>query len=264
MCLQRWLACIAVFAISLSVGTPAHAQKDVSFNTTDDVTIHGSLYGEGAKGVLLIHDEKRSQKDWDYFAKKLEGLGFLVLAIDLRGHGQSTLEAGLVTEDYPKMVQDVQAAKKYLIDNGATRVALIGARFGANLALATAAEDENVTQLILLSPGLTIRGVKLGSFIDSYGKRSLLLVYGEDDTYGAKTASFVQGRSTGEVHIEGLENAGKGVTMLNRDPDLEGILVSYLSGSFKLVMGDGSERKTVGNTGDASDIETTGKKFGED
>ena len=59
------------------------------------------------------------------------------------------------------------------------------------------------------------------------------------------------------------DGAGHGTKMLNREPSLESLLISWLNGSYRL------DAEGVGagggiQAGDQSTIETEGKKLGED
>lgn len=83
---------------------------------------------------------------WVYrrLATELAASGMLALRFDYRGTGDSSGEAGHVSD----LVQDVAAAIRFVRDCGAPRVALVGLRVGATLA-ASAAEIEPVDSLVL-------------------------------------------------------------------------------------------------------------------
>ena len=72
-------------------------------------------------------------------ATRLAAEGFGVLALDLRGHGESV---GAIGPDFAPMVQDVRAARRFLATRAdviQSRVGIVGASLGANLAAIEAA-----------------------------------------------------------------------------------------------------------------------------
>lgn len=250
----------ALIAATLSLGTQAFA-GDVSLQTADGATIAATELGSGEKGVLFVHHDGRSRTDWQSFAEKLSGQGFLVLTIDLRGHGDT---GGEKPEDNNALVADVNAGVAHLKAKGATKITVVGAKMGANLALNAATDNADITNIVLLSPGLNVKGVKSASAMEAYGERPALIVASEDSSYDNKSALLLEGKGKGECHYEQLNGAGSGARMLNRDPDLENLVLSWLNGTFFLTRGGGAngEQKDL-NTGDTTNMETTGTKFGE-
>ena len=89
-----------------------------------------------SKGVLLIHMEKGSAKDWFYLTKRLNLAGINSLAINLRGHGDSPVQkTKLEKADYEAMKKEVQAGVNWLAKKGFDEIIVVGAVLGANLAL---------------------------------------------------------------------------------------------------------------------------------
>lgn len=259
--IRRFLTIGAALAL-LAISGPAVA-AELSLTAADGTKIHATDYGKGPNGIVLVHDKGRSGSDWTYFAEKLASQDFHVVTLDLRGHGTSKPPETLLDADYLKMTQDVAAAAAWLRSKGATKVSLVGANLGANLALNVAAEDPAITTVVLLSPGLNLSGITLGAAMEKYGKRSILMVASTDDQYATRSVNFLDEKAVGtEKHVEILEGAGSGVKMLNRAPTLEGILISWLNGSFFLKAGAAAPPPNL-NVGDTSAVQTTGTKFGE-
>ena len=253
----------ALLALLLPVQTLA---ADISLTTSDGVKITATTYGEGEKGVVLIHEEDRSKTDWSYLGEKLAGRGFFVIAPDLRGHGASLPPDVLTDTDYPKMQSDVDVCVKYLRTEGATNVAMVGSKLGGSLALFSAAADPEVGMVIVLSPQMSVKGIKAASALTSgYGDRPLFLVHSARDAYSTKSVNFFTTRMEGEPIIETLEASGSGIKMLNREADLEIQLFSWLNGSFDALDKaiEGKDESLKAQAVDSLDIETTGTKFGE-
>ncbi|MEK7477743.1 MAG: alpha/beta fold hydrolase [Patescibacteria group bacterium] len=132
---------------------PTPTVEKVSFITADGVTIVGNYYNStSTKAVLLLHQNGMDKSSWGDFPLVLQARGFAVLAIDLRGYGESTqISASSSTatgspgtldyrnftnKDYfPAMMGDITAARKFLQSKGKTEQDIVGASIGANLAI---------------------------------------------------------------------------------------------------------------------------------
>ncbi len=242
--------------------------EDVTLKTSDGVKIH-AVYKpgkQGASGVVLVHMLKRSGKDWRFFADKLNTSGMHTIAVDLRLHGGNISDGekpDIPDEAYGKMRHDVEAAVQFLRDKGCTEISIVGASIGANLALVVAADDPDISNVVLLSPGLDYKGVSLAEPIKSYGERPVLIVVSKEDQYAAKSSLLLDSEARGYHVLEIYDGAGHGTKMLNREPALESLLISWLNGSYRLES-DGVGSGAGIQAGDASVIETEGKKIGED
>ena len=182
---------------------------------------------------------------------------------DLRGHGANVkgTPPELTQDDYKAMTQEVRSGAAYLKKLGAEKVVCIGAALGANLCLRAAASDPEIHSVVMLSPGMNIKGVTTVDALARYTDRPLLLVASEEDKISARTAAVLEERAKTVVHYELLSQAGRGTKMLNRDGSLEGLVVSWVLGSFDLQAGDGTLPK--GALSNPGEVETTGTVFGE-
>ncbi len=238
-------------------GSPAWAGVE-SLTTADGLELAAQSWGAGERAVLLLHEADRDRGTWGTFSEKLVGAGFQVLALDLRGHGDS--DPGPLTDaDYPKMVADVDAGVAWLKSKGAAEVMVVGAALGANLALNAASDNTDITHLVLLSPALNAKGVKVSSAIASYGDRPMLLVASDTDVLSTKAANFLASRATGNTQLQ-LYSAAGGSRMLNAVPDLEPMVVGWLNGSYAQGDGHKGARANV-KTGDVGDVEVRGTRL---
>lgn len=256
---------LALFA--LLVGGDAWA-ADVTLTTSDGVKIHAT-YNEvkGAKGgVVLTHMLKKGSSDWRYLADKINAAGLSTIAVDLRKQGANVPEGTTVEiadTEYPLMVNDVKAAVAFLKTKGLKEVALVGASIGANLSLAVAAADPTIKNVILLSPGMDYKGVAVTEPIAAYGARPLLVVVSKDDPYSAKTGLFLDSQAKGPHVLKIYDTAGHGTVMLNKAPDLESLIVSWLLGSYAISDSSGARTEEAIQTGPSGTVTTTGKRMGE-
>ena len=223
---------LAVMLTRIEAG--AGAEQRVSIRTEDGVTLAATWYEPSSRpgpAVILVHMLNRSRKEWDAVAQRLASEGIGALAFDLRGHGESTAgpppAAG--QSEYASMVQDVRAVRRYLAqrsDVQQSRVGVIGASIGANLAALEASGDGTIASLALLSPSVDYRGLRMTEAVRKI-KRPMLLVAGDDDPYASRSARELQKEGSGVREILILKQAGHGTMMLSRDPSLTGALVDW-------------------------------------
>ena len=138
--------------LALACAASAAASQKVEFKTSDGWTLR-ALYRAPRPGravMVLAHGVASSRGEWDRFAERLSAEGLGSLALDLRGHGESTkgpdgerdLKDFDATGEWIKAVADLRAAAAWLEARGvkASRIAFGGASIGANLASSAAAD----------------------------------------------------------------------------------------------------------------------------
>ena len=214
--------------------------EKVSFNTEDGVTIAADYYaGEGnGSSALLLHMMPATKESWVGFAEVLLAQGFThVLAIDLRGHGESTDREGehidyklFEDADHQAKIKDVEAAVAWLEERGARkdRLAVVGASIGANLAIVYGAEHNEIPAVAALSPGFDYRGVTTPDRVEMFADgQGLFLAASEDDTLSFETNRKLADIKTDSV-LKEYKEAGHGTTMFELEPDLLGELVVWL------------------------------------
>ena len=129
--------------------------SEVSFKTEDDVQIKGRLFGEGQTGVVLAHMYPADQTSWWEFAQVLADQGYVALAFDFRGYGDSGGRKEIIRID-----RDVEAAIEFLQDQGASTIFLIGASMGGTASLKVAA-SQSVAGVVSLSAPVKFLGVSV-------------------------------------------------------------------------------------------------------
>ena len=250
--------------LALLTLTAAMAAQDLTLKVDDGTQIHALAepVAGSEKGVVLVHMQGRHAGDWSYFGEKLARSKMQVVMPDLRGHGKNVPEgqtAPLAEADYLAMEGDVRAAVAWLRAQGVKQVSCVGAALGANLCAKVAADDPQVVNLALLSPGLNYKGVRIADAVSRYGDRPLLMVASQDDSYAYTTVIKLEERAK-DAEVKLFEKAGNGTKMLSREPELEGMLQSWLIGSYQLASG-GVVRPRPAATNDARDVQATGEKL---
>ena len=123
--------------------------------TAENVTIVGNYWkGTNGKAAILLHMMPATKESFTPFAEKLHEKGWSVLAIDLRGHGESTkkIHGELSTpmnyqefsdEEHQSSMHDVEGARDWLEAQGIAteNIVIGGASIGANLAINYMAKD---------------------------------------------------------------------------------------------------------------------------
>ena len=96
----------------------------------DDLRLHVVSSGEGSP-LLLLHGFTGSSSTWDYFRSKLDSR-LRVIAIDLPGHGQSSIPASPARYSLDRLSADLE---KVLDDLEIERAAVFGYSMGGRAAL---------------------------------------------------------------------------------------------------------------------------------
>ena len=131
----------------------AIAQREISFPTSDGGLIYGDLYGRGQRAGVLAHGGRLDRHSWSKQGEALAKAGFVALAIDFRGEGQSRGALGHPSREEDRRF-DVLGAIHYLRLAGATSVSVVGASMGGDYAAEAAeAEPQAMDRLVLLASG---------------------------------------------------------------------------------------------------------------
>jgi pimeloyl-ACP methyl ester carboxylesterase len=130
-------------------GSAAKGFRRVQFITSDGARLTGAVRGSGRVGIVFAHQTDGTLCDWLPYAKTL-AVNRIVLAIDFRGNGQSSLPKDVSASG--RFDIDVAAAVDELRSRGAKRIVLIGASLGGTSVLAaTRILEPQVNGLVSLS-----------------------------------------------------------------------------------------------------------------
>lgn len=171
---MRTLAAVITILLLSEV---AIAQRTISFPTEDGGVIFADIYGDGDRAVVLAHGGRFNKESWSKQALVLQANGFKVLALDFRGYGKSRGPGDSDPMDAPLHL-DILAAVRYLHNNGAKTVSVIGGSMGGGAAgdAAIASHAGEIDRLVLL-------GAAPGGPADKL-KSPILYIVARDDTSG--------------------------------------------------------------------------------
>ena len=206
------------------------------FVTKDGLTIAGDYYqGTSKSGVLLLHMMPADRTSWRVFAAKLQGIGFHALAIDLRGHGESTGGPTGYQQfsdaQHQQSLFDIESAVEFLHAHGVEKIHIGGASIGANLALQYAAEHPEVCSVMLLSPGLDYHGIHTDIWIENLKPdQAVLLAASDDDIYSFASVKTLFDRSASlpKREVKLLSEAGHGTNVFQKNSGFIDELAAWL------------------------------------
>ncbi|MFT4538434.1 MAG: dienelactone hydrolase [Planctomycetota bacterium] len=193
--------------------------EDVRIETRDHVRLGGTFYGpKSTKGkapaALLVHDAGGDRSEVEDLAVQLQKRGFAVLAIDLRGHGDSVSEDTdweKASDDKARAslwsfaANDLKAASSWLRDRSeihASNLSIVGVGAGCALAVRHALDDENTRAVVLVAPQPDNFGFNLPQGVGDLEGLPTLILAGKDKRSDATRLMDAAHRQYGENFIE--------------------------------------------------------------
>lgn len=219
--------------------------EEIAFTTSDGFELVGDLRhvaAENPQGLILVHMLGSDRTAWVHFMERAARAGYLTLAYDIRGHGDSTTHAGEKVSfrafgkaEWRAALADIAAAKNALLAAGADpgNIALVGASIGANLSLIYAANDPQIQAVVMLSPGQTFHGLETGPSMQRFRERPTLIVATEGDTYSASSSAALKAMAPGFCELRMYAGSAHGTDILAADRNSEGQIFQWLEGILR-------------------------------
>ena len=217
--------------------------EKIQLTTQDDITIVGDFYPSGdetSPAVILLHMMPATRDSWRDFAPLLVEKGFQVLAIDERGHGESTNNGELNYEEFSSEEQqekmmDILAAREYFLDRGVefSDIYVGGASIGANLAIEYLAENHEAKAAFALSPGYNYHGIETLPLMEEvHSEQALFLAATQDDPNvpdSAQATEDIAEADNAGIELKIYDTGGHGTDMFEKHPELMGELADWLT-----------------------------------
>ncbi|MBL4686242.1 MAG: alpha/beta fold hydrolase [Nannocystaceae bacterium] len=218
-------------------------QDAITLTTADGKSISGIVTrpstGSCLPAALLLHQFSNTKSQWDAHLATFIERGYVTLAIDLRGHGESDPQDGAFNDlltDPDQAPLDVQAALEHLQGHQAvdtSRIAVVGTSIGANLAVVAASQDLGVRATVAISTRLTPVQSLLGGAQIAVGP--LLCYAGETDGGGdqAMTCGALEPLSSGPADSVILPgSSAHGVTIVDTFPETIPSILDFLDANL--------------------------------
>ena len=236
---------LVAFTLFVVCGTQAFATTEpISFTTDDGIEISAVIDGieESANSqpaVVFIHQGGSDKSEWTKTAlfKQVVAKGMVALAYDVRGHGQSGGKADFSTlfDDPNQAPKDLQAALAYIrslpsVDK--SRIAIVGASIGSNLAaMATALPEYGVKTAVAISGKAAAVYNLAGTAPDKLAIRSVFHIASEHEQDGLRKSwaeeLYAVTANPRRLEIVASSN-GHGVSIFADDPSLANRVMEWL------------------------------------
>ncbi len=209
--------------------------EDVDLKTSDGINLKGTYYkGTTNQGVILLHMLNKKRATWKEFAKDLQDTGYHVIAIDFRGHGDSDGDWDDFSSnefedrnDFVDMEYDVAAAAAFLKKKATWPKTIIGASIGANIALRYAANTPEVEKVVLMSPGLSYKGVRTNEASMAY-HGEVLMVGSTDDVPYVEANEKLNNKFVGKHKTFEYMGSGHGTDLFKLESGLSARIIGWL------------------------------------
>jgi len=213
----------------------------VRFTTSDGVTIVGELAPAArpeAGAVILVHQLGSSRSEWAPLIERLHASpSITTLAIDMRGHGESTTgTSGEIEfhafdhEAWAQTQEDVLAAVAFLSSEESgvrpARISAVGSSIGSTAVVAAAAREPRLASFAVISPGRAYHGFDSLTPMLDLGSRGFFAIVSRDETEGVETAQAMA-RVTGTEAMV-VDGTTHGVAVFTAEPATLDRLVAFL------------------------------------
>lgn len=151
--------------------------------------------------IILLHQLYTTRRSWEPIIGPLLGAHYNVLAVDLRGYGESSSSI-----NWTSAVVDVQLWFDWLRTETDVRpdaISTMGSSMGSTLAIVGCANDALCKTAIAISPGWDYYGIEIeDSLAVGFQHRPLLILYSERDRYPSLDMPQIEAAATGVLTIE--------------------------------------------------------------
>lgn len=161
--------------------TVAPMTQEVSFVTTDGITLSGTLYGHGTRAIILSNEGDNNAFAWVPVAQQLASLGYLVLGYAYRP--EVATANGLSSQG----LSDLRAAVAFLRTRHVTGITLMGSSLGGLISLKEASAEQ-FDALVPISAPVVFEDVQLSDTeLQRITTPKLFVISDQNDPYTSDT-----------------------------------------------------------------------------
>lgn len=236
--ISREYAANAWYAVRYRVqpqGSPTQFAKGerLDFQMRDGVRVQGDYYeGVTDKAVVLVHGYASSRTVFEPLIPAFQAKGWHVLAVDLRGHGQSVGNYSAFTaKDFNAIPLDLVSLSEWLKSKReGIQITVVGADLGADAALNATALSEAFVGAVGISPSLENRGIAVRAVMNRLNKPVLFIAAKDDDSSYKATAELFRLAATRSDEKQFLEYqaGGHGTDLLFSTTALAGEIIDFI------------------------------------
>ena len=192
--------------------------------------------------VILLHSLGYNSGWWNDLPQKLIEQGYAVLAIDLRGHGQSIYNSKLIKtswksfknnayKKYPDDVMSVvnQVNSEYLKLRFFNNWALVGSDIGASTGVLFADKYKTKPQtIIMIAPVVNSKGLYIPISMAQLDKVDFLIIKGNEDHASTQSADYLKRFAQSGFLEYTSESKTTGMVLLKNDEGMTSFITKYL------------------------------------
>ena len=247
-----FLYILALFLIFTNLSSEAavkSVEKEIHAQAKDGFNIRATLSYPKVKGqkdfktVMLLHSRGYNSQWWGNLPQELLDKGYAVLAIDLRGHGESVYNSklskvswkSLTDNGYAKYPTDIisivdKIKEEYPKLSFFNNWAIIGADIGASAGIIASDKLKNRPQtIVMMSPVVKTKSLYIPVNIAHLDSTDILTISGTDDYTSQKASVYLS--KFAQAGFQEYISASKttGMLMIKNDPEMIPLLVEWVS-----------------------------------
>ncbi len=194
--------------------------RDVSYKSGAWV-IYGTIYESQSKSpthaVILLPELGKARDSYPVsFIESLHAQlpDAVVLALDLRGHGESTnlgTYDEFVSADFRDMKTDVLNAKPFLQKEypNVEEFYLVGASIGSSAAILAGVQEKTFHKVVMISPGMDYQGVDIERAAEDY-QFDVLAAASSGDAYSFQSANTIRSLRSARTVVKSYPGSAHG------------------------------------------------------
>lgn len=229
------MLCVALLLLGLTGVADARRESTVRcvptksqlrFRAADGTRLVGYRLGTGKTAVVLAHQRGGDSCQWSSYAKRLASLGYMAIAVDFRGSGNSQTRTGPASL---RRAADLVAAAKVARRLGAQEVFLAGASMGGTIAVGAAGSIRPpVAGVVAVSSPSSWPGVDAIAVAKRLQVPALYLAGDRDLGFVDETRALYDATASSDKALEILPSGEHGVALVRTSVRARAVLEEFL------------------------------------